>query len=169
MNQRKISRWNEIVRYGVLAGIAGGFAEILWIAGYGALTGIDSAEVARGVTTVVGAAFPVTLMITQPVASGIAIHMILAVGLGIALVFFWHALAERRFAAFAAVDPYSFMFAALAIVWGINFFVVLPQIGPSFTELVPYPVSLMSKLLFGLAAAAVLKREASGQPALVRG
>jgi len=166
MNQLKIPRLNEIVRYGVLAGIAGGFAEILWIAGYGALTGTDSAEVARGVTTIVGAAFPVTLMITQPVASGIAIHMIIAVGLGIALVFFWHALAERRF---AAVDPYSFMFAALAIVWGINFFVVLPQIGPSFTELVPYPVSLMSKLLFGLAAAAVLKREAGGQPALVRG
>jgi hypothetical protein len=33
----------------------------------------------------------------------------------------------------------------------------LPLIGPDFVPLVPYPVSLLSKLLFGLAAAAVLR------------
>jgi hypothetical protein len=50
----------------------------------------------------------------------------------------------------------------LACVWAINFFVVLPLISPAFVTLVPYPVSLVSKLLFGVAAAAVLRHHARG-------
>jgi hypothetical protein len=45
------------------------------------------------------------------------------------------------------------MLAALFCVWAINFFVVLPLVSPSFLDMVSYPASLMSKLLFGLAAA----------------
>jgi hypothetical protein len=60
----------------------------------------------------------------------------------------------------------AFSAAALAIVWGFNFFVLLPLISPDFVHLVPYPVSLASKLLFGLAAAEVLRRAPAATPTL---
>jgi hypothetical protein len=66
------------------------------------------------------------------------------------------------------------MLPALCAVWGINFFVILPlmssvflDLHASFVELIPYPVSLASKLLFGLAAAAVLDRQAGWSAACV--
>ena len=63
------------------------------------------------------------------------------------------------------------MLAALAGVWAINFFVVLPIVSPAFVHMVPYAVSLTSKLLFGVAAAAVLRRQAVVEllPSPIRG
>jgi hypothetical protein len=52
------------------------------------------------------------------------------------------------------------MLAALAAVWTINFFVVPPIIGTGFAHLLPYAVSLTSKLLFGAAAAEVVRNRA---------
>jgi hypothetical protein len=64
------------------------------------------------------------------------------------------------------------MLAALTAVWATNFFVILPALSPPFIALLPYPVSLISKLLFGLAAAETLRRcaapEAVGLPPAVR-
>ena len=57
------------------------------------------------------------------------------------------------------------MLASLATVWAINFFIVLPVISAPFVHLVPYSVSLMSKLLFGIAAAETLRRCAVAQRA----
>jgi predicted neutral ceramidase superfamily lipid hydrolase len=45
---------------------------------------------------------------------------------------------------------------ALATVWAINFFVLLPILNPAFVILMPYSVSLMSKLLFGASMGWVL-------------
>ena len=55
------------------------------------------------------------------------------------------------------------MLTALAGVWAINFFVVLPIVSPAFVHVVPYAVSLTSKLLFGVAAAAVLRWQAGSE------
>jgi hypothetical protein len=41
---------------------------------------------------------------------------------------------------------------------GTGDFVVLPAVSPTFVNLMPYSVSLISKLLFGLAAAETLRR-----------
>ena len=63
------------------------------------------------------------------------------------------------------------MLAALVSVWAVNFFVVLPTISPAFVHLAPYSVSLMSKVLFGLAAAeaeALRRQDASAQKARLR-
>jgi hypothetical protein len=76
-----------------------------------------------------------------------------AVALGIALTFAWRAFRTRRP---DVTNPLPFTLAALAIVWAINFFVVLPVIRPEFVHLVPYGVSLTSALVFGAAVAAVL-------------
>ena len=72
--------------------------------------------------------------------------MALAAGLGVAL------LTARP----DAVRPFPFMLASLASIWAINFFVVLPFVSPAFVHLLPYGVTLASKLGFGLAAAGML-------------
>jgi hypothetical protein len=150
----------ETTRHGIVAGAAGGFAEIAWVSLYAETTGADPATVARGVTTAAGvsALFP-----TDPVALGVAVHMALAVTLGIALSFGWRALSSHRL---DIAGPFPFMLVALIGVWAANFFVVLPIISSAFIHLVPYPVSLISKILFGLAAAEAFRRQrASAQKA----
>ena len=44
----------ETARSGILVGLAGGLAEIIWIALYGALSGSDTTVVARAISTTVG-------------------------------------------------------------------------------------------------------------------
>ena len=142
------------VRRGIAAGAAGGVAEILWISIYSAITGASAATVARGVTDAMGMN---ALLPTTSLVFGITIHMTIAGALGIAL-----AMALRAFSAHLPQRAVScgFVLAVLTGVWAINFFIVLPSIRPAFVLLVPYPVSLLSKLLFGMAAAAVLRHDA---------
>lgn len=135
----------HVLTIGALAGLAGGVAEVAWIWIYAAATGGDAASVARGVTDTVGiGALP-------PVAGGVAIHMALAAILGMAVAV---ALAPTRL---HGARLYGAMIGALAAVWAINFLIVLPLINPQFVEIVPLGVSFLSKLLFGLAAAASLQ------------
>jgi hypothetical protein len=142
------------IRTGVIAGLAGGLAEVAWVTAYGWITGGDPAVLARGVTTASGVS---ALLPAHPAMLGIGVHMVLAVLLGIALTFGWRALsANRGF----VVNPYPLMMGALIAVWAVNFFVVLPIVSPAFVHLVPYSISLMSKLLFGVAAAEIVRDEA---------
>lgn len=171
MKTNRVSLASDTFLLGCLVGVAGGLAEILWITVYGAVTGSEIAEVARSISAVVSAFVPVAPLITEPVASGIAVHMVAAISLGIGLAFVWRALSVH---CSAAANGSAFMLLALTIVWGINFFVVLPLLSPyfvdldrSFVELIPYPASLISKLMFGLTAAVVLRGKADGQPVLV--
>ncbi len=149
MSQRGIS---ETLKYGILAGAAGGVAEVVWVSLHAAITGGDAAILARGVTTAAGIT---ALLPAAPVTMGIAVHMALAALLGIALAGLWQTLSPR---AYGAGGRYIVVLAALVAVWAVNFFVILPAISPAFALLIPYPVSLMSKLLFGLAAAETLRR-----------
>ena len=139
----------ETILSGAIAGAAGGLAEVAWVALYAAVTGSSAAIIAKGVTTAAGVS---ALLPGAPVQMGVAVHMALSLALGIALTFAWRSLAARS----GAVGPYGFCLAALLGVWFVNFFVILPLVSPDFIQLVSYPVSLASKLLFGLAAAHVL-------------
>ena len=143
----------ETTRHGVVAGAAGGLAEIAWVMLYAAATGADPATLARGVTTAAGVS---ALFATGPVIAGVTVHMAFALALGIALSFGWRALSSHSL---ESAGPFPFMVAALVGVWAINFFVVLPIISPAFIHLMPYPVSLMSKVLFGLATAGGFRRQ----------
>ena len=155
------ANWADSVRQGVLLGVAGGIAEIVWIASYGAVVGSDTIEVARAISSAVGRAVPGASLAGAPVFYGVAVHMLAAAGLGIALSFLWHwAVAHTS----RNLSEFGFMSAALAVVWAFNFFVVLPLISPAFVDLqrvfvdlVPYQASLASKLLFGVAAAVTLR------------
>jgi hypothetical protein len=141
----------ETISFGILAGAAGGLAEIAWVSLYSEATGGNAALLARGVTSAAGVG---ALLPQSPVVLGVTVHMTLAVALGVALAYAWQMLRTHKVAAAA---PYPFMLAALAGVWATNFFVILPVVSPAFVHIVPYVVSLSSKLLFGLAAAAALQ------------
>jgi hypothetical protein len=155
----------EIFRQGAFAGAAGCSAEVAWVMLYAGVTGADPAVLARGVTTAAGVG---ALLPASPVALGVAVHMTLAMILGVALAIVWSALRESQP---GLANPYPTMLTALAGVWAVNFFVVLPIISPAFVHVVPYAVSLTSKLLFGFAAAEVLRRQVIAEllPSPVRG
>jgi hypothetical protein len=164
MQVSRLPSLSATIRAGALAGVSGGLAEILWIASYGTLTGKDVGAVARSISGVVRGVVPqLALLTTEPLGSGITIHMVAAVAMGIGLTLAWHSISTR---CSSIANPSAFMLPALCAVWGINFFVILPlmssvflDLHTNFVELIPYPVSLASKLLFGLSAAAVLDRE----------
>jgi hypothetical protein len=154
-------RWSAggVLERGILAGAAGGLAEIIWVSLYAALTGGNAASLARGVTTAAGVN---ALLPAAPVTTGIAVHMMLAVLLGLALAWLWQAAPSG----FGLRGRYIGVLAVLAAVWAINFFVIMPALSPAFVHLLPYAVSLASKLLFGFAAAETLRRDVQAQPAM---
>lgn len=144
---------NKMLRLGVTAGLAGGAAEVLWVTVYGAIAGTPVSAVARGVAT---ALFPALGTLPYIAAIGVALHMLLAVALGIAVVAAFRAPLLRRVGAW----PQSMLVVlALGAVWSFNFLVVLPQLDPAFLTLLPMVVTLASKLLFGVSAAAVLRTQ----------
>jgi len=147
---------NKMFRLGVTAGLAGGAAEVLWVAVYGAITGTPVSAVARGVAT---ALVPGLGTLPYIAALGVALHMLLAVALGIAVVAAFRAPLLRR----VGVWPQSMLVVlALGAVWAFNFLVVLPHLDPTFQTLLPMVVTLASKLLFGVSAAAVLRSQRFG-------
>jgi hypothetical protein len=136
-----------ILRTGMLIGLAGGLAEIVVVGLYSAFTGGDAAMVARQVASAVG-------LDGASAAAGVAVHMGLAVALGIVL-----SAVVQSLAALLTRDRaiWAFMMGSLAAVWAINYFIVLPVVSPGFVHLLPYAVTLTSKLAFGVAAAAALQ------------
>jgi hypothetical protein len=142
-----------------LLGRQADWPEMIWVSIYSAATGGDAALLARGVTTAVGMS---ALLPSAPVMMGISVHMALAVLLGVALTGRSQSVVELRS---SAASLYALSLVALAAVWAMNFLVVLPAVSPTFVNLVPYSASLISKLLFGLAAAETLRRYA--MPALI--
>jgi hypothetical protein len=135
------------VRTGLCIGVAGGLAEMVVVWLYTALTGGSAAMVARQIAAAVGLAH-------ASASTGIAIHLCLAAALGVGL----NAVLQM-----VTVKPvrqslvFTFMLVSLAAVWAINFFVLLPAVSPDFVHLLPYAVTLVSKLAFGFAAGATLR------------
>lgn len=143
----------NVLRVGVLAGLAGGAAEVAWVMGYSALTGASGMAVARGVTTALlpglsGSPFAAGL--------GVALHMLLALGLGVAVAAAFSAPLLSRIGDWSRS---TLVVITLGVVWAFNFLVVLPLLEPNFLTLLPVAVTLASKLLFGVAAAATMRTQ----------
>lgn len=125
----------------LLGGLAGGVAEIVWVMLYAALTSFDASVVARAIATTF-----VSIPLADRVLTmfGVVIHFTLSLGLALAFAYTISDRLPRETMVPTAV-------AALAIVWGVNFLVVLPIVNPEFVTLLPAPVTLASKLFFGVA------------------
>jgi hypothetical protein len=134
---------------GAIAGLAGGFFEVGWIALYQKLNGHESVAVARGVTQ---SLFPEFVTAPASVPLGVVIHMALAVLLGVVIAFVVNRMLPRIVG--TVMEPVV-VIVMLVGVWATNFFVALPAINPNFVLLVPYEAGLASKILFGSAAAFV--------------
>jgi hypothetical protein len=153
-NKRKGPMTKHLFRTGILMGLARGLAEVGVVCGYMALIGGDAAPVARGIARVAGFS-------GMSAVEGLAVHMGLAAGLGVALLAVLRAMPVGA----GAGRAIPFMVLSLAAVWGLNFFVVLPALGSDFARLLPYAVTFASKLSFGLTAAGVLAWIGSAGPA----
>jgi len=150
----KPSKFGIILQAGAWAGLVGGAAEVLWITIYSRLTGGSTVDVATGITSTIFPTIP-----SQPAAIliGLAIHFVLATALGLAVT---GLIRWMKPTLAGSVTEISLIIGALAVVWAVNFGIILPIVNPSFVTIVPMPVSFASKLLFGIAAAFVLRRSA---------
>jgi hypothetical protein len=143
----------------LLAGLCGGTAEMMWVAVYSAVTPVSGIEIARQVTASVFASADSPL---APLA-GVGIHLALSLALALAFVrAVWAPFAPRL----GVAGSVTAAVAALGAVWAVNFFLVLTVLNPGFVSLMPYPVTLISKALFGLAMAWALNKEHSGKRAI---
>lgn len=145
-----------------LAGLAGGLAEVIWVAGYSAVSGVDGWQVACAISATIS---PAWAELATASLIGIAIHFLLSFLLaGVFILALWAPYLRRHGVVVTLVaGPFS-----LAVVWLFNFFVVLPALHPAFVALLPYAVTFISKLLFGLALSAVLMTCKVSAPVLPR-
>jgi hypothetical protein len=132
-------------RLALVAGAAGGVAEMLWMAAYSSLAPSSAVQVAEAVTASV---VPGAAHLAFAPVFGVLIHMLLSVALGVGLakLVLWP-IASR----YGAGLLLPAALAALAVVWAVNFFLILPALNASFVTLMPLAATLTSKLLFGAA------------------
>jgi hypothetical protein len=138
----------------MLAGLAGGLAEILWVLAYSAVAPLEAAGVAREVTASI---VPGAAGLAAAPALGVAIHL----GLSIALAYAFVAALERALpGAQRGAQTVAIAVAALVGVWAFNFLLLMPLLGMRFVTLMPYAATLFSKALFGAVMGSVLARPA---------
>lgn len=138
---------NGKIRIAITAGATGGLAEVLWITATANALGTDSWNVARAVGLTLVPDLAGSSVIPWV---GLVIHFLLS-----------FVLATLFVQVIGRLRPVMLFLAALttlAAVWAFNFLVLLPLINPGFVTLLPHPVTLISKLLFGVAMATVLVR-----------
>jgi hypothetical protein len=129
----------------LVAGAAGGVAEMLWVAAYSSVTPIAGMDVAQEVTV---SLVPDAVHLAFAPIWGVGIHMLLSAALGLALAKLLFARIVPRYGIGMLVPA---TLAALAGIWAVNFFLVLPVLNASFVTLMPLAATLTSKLLFGAA------------------
>ena len=162
MNTALNSRGRFPITGFLLAGMAGGVAEIAWVSLYSSVTAVSGIEVARQVTASV---FPAAADLALAPALGIAVHLVLSLVLACAFAAALR-LPLTRGLSRAAVTGGAV--TLLGAVWFFNFFVLLPVLNPKFVTLMPYGATLFSKVLFGVAMVSALNPTAEDNLAPAR-
>ena len=134
----------------ILAGLAGGVMEIVWITFYSSLTSTSAANIARQISATV---MPFAMDQGRMLTFGVGVHLFLSIMLAAVFVGVLYGPVVRRF---GARGVFISGLTTLSAVWAVNFFVLLPVLNPAFPLLMPYAVTLTSKLLFGAAMTWVL-------------
>jgi hypothetical protein len=122
-----VSKRFSVLLTGIVAGLVGGLVEIGWVTLYADISGEDVARFARGVTSAVRVR--ALLPGRSSALLSIGVNMTFAVALGIVLTFARRAIRAKRH---SLTNPLLFTLPALAFVWALNFFVVLPVVRPEF-------------------------------------
>lgn len=135
------------VRQILLAGMAGGMAEIVWFGLVGLLLSMNVQDVAAGITASVSPDWG-----ASPYAAftGVLIHLFLSVALAAVYI---ATLGRWSISRFGLAGQLLIGMSALVLVWAMNYLVILPVLNPSFIELSTYGLSLPSKALFGITMA----------------
>lgn len=148
----------KLIGVALLAGLCGGLAEMGWIALYSSASSTSAVGVAREITATV---FSTAAYAPWAPLAGIGIHLALSVVLGLAFL-----LALLGFSRTAPTGPAVWISAVVALtgIWAVNFLWVLPALNPAFVTLMPYAVTLASKVLFAIAMAGVLQFTVADRP-----
>lgn len=134
----------------ILAGLAGAMAEVAWVALFCALTPLSGTEVLRQITASI---FPTMHGSVFAPVLGFVLHFALGVAVAYAFgLLIWRTFARRP----GTGTTLGLALLALAVIWGFNFLVLLPEVNGEFVGLMPYAVTFASKMLFGIAMAATL-------------
>lgn len=140
---------------GAACGIAGGLAEVMFMAAYNLIAGTSG----RTTLSLITLTFFDHEIAFGPLGAfgGLLIHFALSIIVGIFFSIFM----------FNDKIPFSRVFASgialLIAIWTFNFFLLLPKINPEFVEMVPVNVALFSKLLFGVSMGIYLKLIATSE------
>lgn len=154
--QTRSSTARPLIRLGLIAGLAGGAAEVAWIVLFSQVAGGSGAVVADGVTATL---VPGLAGTPGSVALGLIIHFALAAALGLAVAVALRSLLPRLAGSWTEA---GLVLATLAAVWAVNFYLILPVLNPAFVHIVPLPASLASKLLFGVAVVLIFRMHSDG-------
>lgn len=127
----------------IIAGLAGGMIEVFWVSLYSSFSSVSIAEIGRQVTA---SLFPIATSSAIAPTLGLFIH--LSLSLGLALLFISMVL-KPVFKRYGKPGIMISSMITLALVWKINFFIVLPLLNPTFIGLMPLMITFISKLLFG--------------------
>lgn len=141
----------KLIGVALFAGLCGGLAEMGWITLYSSASTISAVGVAREITATI---FATAAYAPWAPLAGIGIHLALSAVLGLTFLF-----ALLGFSRTAPTGPAVWIASVIALtcIWAINFFWVLPVLNPAFVTLMPYAVTLASKMLFAIAMAGVLQ------------
>jgi len=128
----------------LLAGAAGGTVEVVWVWLFCTVAPLQSSLVAEEIAR---SFFPQMAGISA-VTAGVVIHYILALLIaGVAAMTLFRMLGRKS----KLRNVVAASVVALVAIWATNFFVVLPVLNPVFVTLMPYAVTLTSKIGFGIA------------------
>ena len=126
-----------------LAGAAGGTVEVIWVLIYCLGSPLSASLVAEEVTR----SFLPQMAGIAAVMTGVLIHYVLAMMIaGVAAIAYLRVLACNV----GGPTIYASSITALITIWAVNFFIVLPVLNPVFVTLMPYTVTLVSKIGFGI-------------------
>jgi len=144
---------NNLSKYNwlLIAGIAGGIAEVIWVGLYTLTVDIQLSEIGRLITTTF---YPNSTELYLAPVIGLAIHLMLSILLAFGFGYTLLPVIERIFN--TRLTSLVASIVTLAMVWKFNFFFLLPIWNPEFVSLLPMTVTLISKTLFGVSMGMVL-------------
>lgn len=135
----------------LLAGVAGGVAEIIWFMLPGIFLSLNVHDLASGITASIVPAWGSS---ANAAFAGVLIHLFLSVLLAAAYIATVGRWSISRFGLFGQL---LVGVVSLLAVWAVNYLLILPILNPAFIEISTYSLSLPSKALFAIAMVLTLR------------